>query len=159
MAEFKDLERAKKTFDTLCRALENNDWRYQKDEEALTIECGARGEDLPMELNIRVDPDLMLVVLLSRIPFAIPEDKRLDMAIAVSVVNNRLVDGCFDYNVMTGNLLFRMTNSFMESQIGEDVFSYMLYCSCATIDDYNDKFLMFAKGMLSMEQFLATNMN
>ena len=30
----------------------------------------------------------------------------------------------------------------------------MLMVSAATIDEYNDKFLMIAKGMISFEQFL-----
>ena len=52
-----------------------------------------------------------------------------------------------------------MTNSFLESKISEEVFAYMLYCSCQTIDEYNDKFLMLAKGMISIEQFLSTLAN
>lgn len=154
MAEEKNLIQAKAVFDSFCRTLDSHDWHYQKDESELSIECGAQGEDLPMKLNIYVDADRMLVMLLSHLPFAIQEDKRLDVAIAVSAINNILVDGCFDYNVGSGHLCFRMTNSFIESTLGEDVFSYMLFCSAQTIDEYNDKILMLAKGMLSMEQFL-----
>lgn len=159
MAEQKNLEHAQMTFKALCRALEKNDWHYEKDEEKLSIECGARGDDLPMELTVRVDVDRMLVMLLSRIPFVIKEDKRLDVAIAVSAINNRLVDGSFDYDVSSGHIFFRMTNSFIESILNEEVFAYMLYCSCQTIDEYNDKFLMLSKGMLSVEQFLSSLSN
>ena len=53
-------------------------------------------------------------------------------------------------------MYYRMTNSFMESVISEEVFAYLLYASCNVIDDFNDKFLMLAKGMLTLEQFLAT---
>ena len=107
-----------------------------------------------MELDIRVDADRMLVMLLSLVPFTIQEDKRLEVAIAVSAINNALVDGCFDYDITSGRMFFRMTNSFIESQLGEDLFSYMLFCSCQTIDEYNDKLLMVSKGMLPIEQFL-----
>ena len=149
------MEKARSVFGTVCRALDNREWNYKKDEEALKIECGARGEDLPMELTINVDADRMVVLVLSHIPFIIPEDKRLDAAIAVAAVNNRLVDGCFDYDIKSGHLFFRLTNSYMDSMIGEDVFFYMVLCSCQTIDEFNDKIFMLAKGMLSMEQFLA----
>jgi hypothetical protein len=159
MAELKNLEQAKLAFATLCRTLEKNDWRYKKDEEALSIECGAQGEDLPMEFSVRVDADRMLVMLLSHMPFKIAEDKRLDVAIAVSAINNALVDGCFDYDVATGNMFFRMTNSIIESSLGEEVFAYMLFCSCQTIDEYNDKLLMVAKGILPIEQCLKTLAN
>ena len=154
MAEIKDLKLAKDTFATLCRALDAEDWKYKKDEENLCIECGARGEDLPIEFKVSIDADRMLVILLSNMSFSIREDKRLDVAIAISAINNVLVNGFFDYNLVTGNIIFRMTNSFIESKLGEEVFKYMVYTSCATIDEYNDKFLMLSKGMLSLEQFL-----
>ena len=157
MAEQKQL--ALDTCATLCKALDNNDWKYKKDEEKLTVECGAQGDDLPMEITIHVDAERQIVLLFSKLPFAIQEDKRLDVAIAVSAVNNVLADGCFDYDVTNGRMYFRMTNSFMDSVLHEEVFAYMLYCSCKTIDDYNDKFLMLAKGMIEMEKFLAEVMN
>lgn len=159
MSEEKKLMQAKATFDVLCRTLDSDNWHYKKDEENLRIECGARGEDLPMEITIKVDTDRQVVLLFSRLPFAIQEDKRLDVAIALSAINNTIVDGCFDYDIKSGNIFFRMTNSFLDSTIGQEVFLYMMYCSCKTIDDYNDKILMLAKGMLSMEQFLESLKN
>lgn len=154
MADLKNLEQAKVVYNTICRTLENNDWHYTGDDEKLKIECGARGEDLPMELSIYVDAERRLIMLISHLPFAIQEDKRLDVAIGVTAINNVLVNGCFDYDVATGNMIFRMTNSFIDSVIGEDTIKYMLFCSCQTIDEYNDKLLMLAKGMLSIEQLL-----
>ena len=159
MAEVKNLEQAKDVFATLCRTLDKNEWHYKKDEEKLSIECGAQGDDLPMQLTMMVDADRMHVMLLSLIPFAIQEDKRIDVAIAVSAVNNALVVGCFDYNVATGDLIFRMTNSYRDSILGEEVFDYMLVGACKIIDEYNDKFLMISKGMLPIEQFLSTLSN
>lgn len=159
MAEQKYLEQAKAEFNTLCRTLDNENWKYKKKEEELTIECGARGDDLPMDLVFRVNADKRLVTLFSHLPFAIQDDKRLDLAIGISALNNVLVDGCFDYDIKSGHIFFRMTNSFVDSTLGEEVYGYMLYCACRTIDDYNDKFLMLAKGMMSMEQFLKDVMN
>lgn len=156
MAEMKNPEQAKVVFGQFCQTLDKHDWKYQKDEEKLLISCSARGDDLPMELNIRVDADRSVVVLFSHMPFAIQEDKRLDLAVAVTAINNALADGSFDYNIADGNLYFRMTNSFVDSTLGEEVFSHMLFASCAIIDEYNDKFLMLAKGMISIQNFLAT---
>lgn len=155
MTDEKKIQEAKATFATLCRTLDKNNWKYQIDEEKLSIFCGAQGDDLPMEITVNVDVDKRLVLLFSRIPFAIQEDKRLDVAVAVSAINNALVDGCFDYNIATGSLFFRMTNSFIECELSEEVFAYMLFCSCQIIDEHNDRFLMLSKGLLSMEQFLS----
>ena len=159
MAEQKNLEQAQSVFGTICQTLDKQGWHYKKNEEKLSIECGAQGDDLPMEVTFSVDAGRMVVMLLSHLPFVIQEDKRLDVAIAVSALNNALSDGSFDYDVASGHMFFRMTNSFLESKLGEDVFTYMLICSFRIIDDYNDKFLMLAKGMISLEQFLSSLAN
>ena len=155
MDELNNLAQARAEFEILCQTFDNHQWKYQKNEEKLAVDCGAQGDDLPMDITVTVDADRMLVMLLSKMSFVIQEDKRLDVAIAVSAINNLLVDGSFDYNITTGRIFFRMTNSFRDSEIREAVFSYMLLCSFQTIDEYNDKFLMLAKGMLSIEKFLA----
>lgn len=154
MADEKTLKQAQTVFETLCRTMDAKGFHYEKQADKLSIFCSVRGEDLPIELNIAVDAERRLVMFLSHIPVVTPEDKRLDMAVAVSIVNNKLVDGSFDYDVTSGHMFFRLTSSFLESVIGEEVFLYMLLCASQTIDEYNDKFLMLAKGMMSLEQFV-----
>lgn len=159
MDERKKMEQAKAAYETLCQTLDSHQWKYNKIEGELAISCGVQGEDLLMDIKVKVDADKMIVLLISHLPVVVPENKRLDVAIAVSVINDELVHGCFDYDVTSGHIFFRMTNSFMESKMSEAMFTYMLYCSSETIDEYNDKLLMLAKGMLSMEQFLSDMAN
>jgi len=61
MAEEKNIVQAKAAFNTLCQALENHDWKYSKDEENLSIECGAQGDDLPMNLTVRINSEKQIV--------------------------------------------------------------------------------------------------
>ncbi len=154
MAEEKDLKQAKVVFDSVCQMLDGEGWKYDRNDAELRIDTGVKSDDLPIKLIIRVDAERQLVTLLSHIPFAVAEDKLVELAIAVSVVNNRLVDGCFDYNILSGDIFFRITNTYRESILGEDMFRYMLYAACNMIDEYNDKFLMIAKGVISLEQFI-----
>ncbi|MCD7785551.1 MAG: YbjN domain-containing protein [Oscillospiraceae bacterium] len=156
MADEMKVAKANEVYKLLCQTLEKNNWKYKKDEEKLSIECGAQGDDLPVEFIVKVDAERQLVLLTSHLPFVIQEDKRVDMAMVISVINNLLVDGCFDYSVTNGHIFFRMTNSFIESTVSESVFMYMLLCSFKTIDDYNDKLLMVAKGMITTEQFISS---
>ena len=151
------LARAQRVFRGLCDNLDSRNWNYRKDEENLRIECGAKGDDLPIDLSIRVEEDRQLIMLLSTLPFNVPEDKRLDVAIAVTYVNNKLVDGSFDYDVTRGRLLFRMTSSFIESDIGNDLFTYLVMCSCQTIDAFNEKFAKLAMDAMSLEDFISNN--
>lgn len=153
MADVK-VERAQRTFATLCRALTDMGLPFNKDEAQLIIECNARGEDLPMKIRVRVDPERQITTLISYIPFTVPQDKRFEMAIAISLVNNSLADGSFDYNIGEGDIFFRMTSSFIDSEVGDDVFKYMIACSFGTIDEYNDKFLMLNKGLIGIDYFM-----
>ena len=65
-----------------------------------------------------------------------------------------MVDGSFDYDFITGSIIFRLTSSYRESLIGKELLAYMLMCACYTIDEYNDKFLMVAKNEMTIEEIL-----
>ena len=52
-------------------------------------------------------------------------------------------------------MFFRMTTSFIDSEIGHELFLYLVGCSLGTIDEYNDKFLMISKGLLKIENFIS----
>ena len=147
-------EHALLAFKSICDNLDAHHWKYKKNEDNLTIDSGAQGEDLPIDFTIKVNEDKQLVLLLSHQPFVTPGDRRIDMAVAASVVNNCLVDGCFDFDIRNGHMFFRMVSSFCDSILGDDLFSYMIACSCKTIDDFNDKFMMLATGMITVEQFI-----
>ena len=150
---FNKAEAADKAYKTLCTMLDNKGWRYKKDNEGRVINCSARGEDLPMDIIIRVDEERSLISLLSRMPFDIKEEKKIDAAIAVTMVNSYLADGHFIYDLASGGIVFKMTSSFLGSELGELLFEYMLLVSCHTIDEYNDKFLMLSLGNLDIDAF------
>ena len=133
--------------------LDDREISYDKHEDDFVVKCTVRGEDLPMDILIIVRPEQQIVSLISPIGFDIPEDKRIDVALAVNIANYGIIDGSFDYDIGDGDLRFRMTSSFRESILGKDLFDYMLMVSAITIDHYNDKFLMLAKGMITLEQF------
>lgn len=154
MADEKQLKQAQAAFQTLCEMLEESNWHYEKDAEKLLITCGAQGEDLPMKIRLEVDAERQLIILLSQMPYTIPESKRTALAVAVSAANHGMVDGSFDYDYLDGDIIFRVTSSFRDSLVGKDIFEYMLLCACYTIDKYNDKFLMVAKSDMSNEEIL-----
>lgn len=154
MADQNVVKQAQAVYRSLCTMLDEDDWHYEKDEENLTISCNARGDDLSMALKVEVDAERQLVFLTSPMPFRVPQEKREAMAIAVSAANEPMVDGSFDYNYQTGSLLFRLTTTFRESLIGKDLFTYMMYVSCNTIDEYNDKFLLVCKKEMDTDEII-----
>ena len=149
-----NMQKAKEVFDTVVNMFDTRNLNYDKHEEKLLIKSGFTGEDLPIEFIVVIKPDQEVVQVLSRLPLSMPEDKRIDGAIAVCAANYGIVDGCFDYDLNDGEITFRLTSSYRESTLGEELFEYMIMCAAGTIDDYNDKFFMLSKGMMTLQQFL-----
>ena len=153
MAEY-DMKKAEEVYDTLCSMLDNIGWKYDKVEEKLMIKSGVKGEDLPIDFIVVVKPRNQVVQFISSMPFNMPEDKRVEGALAVCTANYGLVDGSFDYDLSDGQIVFRLTSSYRDSLLSEALFEYMIMVSASTIDKYNDRFFMLAKGMISLEQFI-----
>lgn len=150
-------KQGQKVYETICAMFDDLGYHYQKHEEQLAITCTVHGEDIPMEMIIIVRADRRIVSLSSPMPFKVPEDKRIDMALAVHVANYGMVDGSFDYNISNGEITFRLTACYIESILSKDLFEYMLMVSASTVDSYNDKFLMLSKGVLTLEQFIESD--
>lgn len=152
------MERANEVYNTLTTMLDARDWNYKKDEEKLLIKSGIKGDDLPVEFFIVVKPNNEVVQFISVLPFNMPEDKRVDGAIAVSIANYGLIEGSFDYDIMDGEISFRLTTSYRGgSTISDDLLESMIYIASSTVDQYNDKFFMIAKGMMTIEQLIETD--
>lgn len=156
MADEKKMELAKQVYATLCTAIDKREWNYQKDEEKLVAYFGVNGDDIPMQFILVVDAERQLIRVMSPLPFKMSESKRMEGAIATCVASYGMADGSFDYDLSDGTIVFRMTASFRESLIGEGLFQYLISCSCAMVDAYNDKFLAIDKGLLSITDFISS---
>ncbi|MBE6960790.1 MAG: hypothetical protein E7448_08760 [Ruminococcaceae bacterium] len=155
MADDKKLELAQQVYQTLCDSLDHCNLKYGKEEEKLLVHFGMNGEDIPLHFIIFVDVDKQLVTALSPLPFKMSEAKRMEGAIAACAATYGMVDGSFDYNLETGSITFRLTVAFMDSKLGEGVFKYMIGCSGAMAEKYNDMFFALDKGVIGLEDFLA----
>lgn len=146
---------AKQVYQTLCDAIDNRGWKYGKDEEKLLVHFGVNGDDIPMNFILVVDAKRQLVRLMSPLSCKMSENKRMEGALATCAASYGMANGNFDYNLSTGEIVFRMTASFRGSVIGEGLFQYMISCACAMVDQYNDQFLAIDKGVLSIADFIA----
>ena len=153
MAEQQRNKNADAVFKTLCDALDDRHWKYDKHPEDSVVHFIVGGEDIPMEFVVYIDSEKELIRMMSQLPFAFSEARRIEGAIATCHATYKLADGSFDYDFKTGRILFRLTSSFRSSLISKELIAYMIDCSCYTVDEYNDKFLMIDKGMLSIEDF------
>lgn len=154
MSEELDLQKAKQVFATIVNLFERNNWSFEKIEDKLMIKTGFNGEDIPLDCTIFVKPKNQVVQIISVLPFKMPEDKRVEGAIAVSVANYGLVDGCFDFDMKDGEIYYRLTSSYRGGLPDASLFEYMIWCALSTVDDYNDRFFMLAKNMIDINKFM-----
>ena len=154
MADQNNLELTKRLYATLCAALDERRWKYRSNDEEMSIEYIVNGDDIPMRFIARFDAEHTLVRIFSPLPLSVREDKRLEMAVAVSMINNLLVVGCFDLDMEDGELRFRISNSFCDSAVSADAFLYLLQMGIDIVEHYNDKLFMLATGVISLEKFV-----
>lgn len=148
------LKQAQTVFGTICKYLDAHDWKYEKDEDELSVRLTTKGEDLIIPIAIRINTQLMIVSIISPIPIEVPEDKRVGMTIAVTAANYTIVDGSFDYSVNNGAIVYRLTTSYRDSIISANLIEYLLLCTCVTADEYNDKFEKVIKDDLNAGEML-----
>lgn len=151
-------KRAKQMYELLCKTLDDRGLRYSKDgkdeDGDWKVHFGGTGEDLQMNFVIYIDVGRQLFRFMSPMPFKIGEEHRLDVAIATCQANNLMVDGNFDYNIDTGSIIFKMTTTFRDSVISQDLVDYMLGVTINMADEFNDKFLSLDKGTMTLDEFL-----
>ena len=152
MATEKDITAAKIIYNGVKSTLDNMGWTYDENETELRIVTGAGGKDISINLGIYVDAEKHIVTILSKLPIDVPEDLRIDLSFAVSLINNRLVDGSFDYNAFEGGLYYRTTVAYHDCSLSNEVFDYMIYITCRTVDNYNGMLNKLSKSEISMSE-------
>ena len=154
MVDAKLRKTAEGVYELICKMLDGRNWKYDREDAELILHFGVNGEDIPMEFLIVVDAERQLVRLMSLLPFTAGADKLTELAIATSYANYKMADGSFDFDLVKGRIVYRMTTSYRESLLSEELFNYMVSYACYAVDKYNDRFLMLIRGALSVEQFI-----
>lgn len=147
---------AKVVFDSLVAHLNKIKLNFAQEEkdDSYVIRFNMSGDDIPMRFFLYVNTDKQLITLHSPQPVTFSADK-IDLACkAICAINYRLTDGDFQIDVRDGEVLFNMSNSYAGSLISGDVFDYMLGMSINIVDEFNDKLLMLAKGMMDLDTLM-----
>lgn len=146
--------KAKEIYNSLCTALEANNWHFRKVEDDMVVVATIKGDDFPIDFIIKVNPEIEKFTFISCLPTKVPEDKRVDFALAVCQANYGLTQGRFDYNISDGTISYENYTSFKFNEINPEHYEYLIMISAGIIDKYNDKFFMLEKGVITIKQFI-----
>lgn len=146
----------KEVFTSFCNYLDEIEWKYDinEDEGIYQIFVSSKGEDLQINLSVNFLVNNQIVTIYSKLPFIVSEEKRVEMALAIHMINNAILDGTFCYDINEGEIYFKMTSCFRGGLISKETFNYLLFLSCSVIDDYNDKLLAIDRGFLDLAGLL-----
>lgn len=147
-------ERALEIYEMCCRTLDENDWKYERREEDLVILLKVQGEDLPLNMIIRIAEKKSVLQFICVLPFKFSEEKRVEGALAVSIANYGMINGAFDFDLNDGEIRFRLTQSYaMDNNISPELFLLLMALALGTTDKYDDRFFALEKDLLSLEDF------
>lgn len=149
-----ELMQARNAFEAICEAMDSYDLSYEKDEEDLSVHLILNGDYMPIALDFQVIPDRELIRMISPMPFTVPRERRLEMAVAVTLINPRILNGCYDLNLNTGTMYFRLIHSFSGSDASVEAIRYLISITNCTENLYNDKLIMVKQGIISLRRLV-----
>ena len=147
-------KRAKEVFQMICFSLENRNWKYNKKESELMVSFSVVGKDLPMHLKIYVEADREIVTCYTSQDFTVPKEKVPAFCMGICAINNHLIDGSFDFDILRRVVTYRLTASYHDAVLGSELIQYIFDCSTATVDDVNVEMKAFAEGKLDYDKFI-----
>ena len=145
---------ASDVYQLFLKHFDEHDFRYEKNDADLVIKLTVQGEDLPQPTVIRVIEKANAVLIQSPMPFSVPEDKRTDMAVAITIVNYSMINGGFEMDLSNGMLSYKIAQGLFDEDFSEKTVEYMLTLTFGSTDRFNDKFFGLAMGMMTLEQFI-----
>ena len=148
------MAKAKEVYDRLVAALRAKEWEFTPHEEDLVIVSGCTGDDFPIQFLFKADAGRECLSFHTNKFVKFEDDKLLDAAYAVAVANHGMVFGHFDLNLNDGSIIYTMSNSFVDADLGGGFFFDMLMTAVNTTDKYNDRFIMLSKGMIDLKKFI-----
>lgn len=141
---------AREIFNLIIKAFDSKGWRYKVEEDDMKLITSFRGDDLAMPIIFIVDKDRELVRAHSVLETKFSKERRVEGSVATSLINWRLINGCFDYDMSDGQVVFRMVESFRNCTLSEDIIHYLVNCIAQTVDDYNDLLQQMALGQADL---------
>ena len=143
-----------RVYDLFKKFLTDNGIRFKEDEDALQLEYTVTEDDLPQPTVIRIIEHQDLVQIISPMPFIVPKDKRLDVAVAAAIANDHILNGSFALNFSNGDLRFRVSQSYVDMELSEEFARYFFSMAVMAIDQYNDLFSRLSMGEMSLQEFI-----
>lgn len=148
------MEAGRKVFQQMVSYLRNemnlNFEEYER-EDRFGIEFNMSGDDLPMKFFIDIRPGNAVVKIRSSLPVKFDGDKLELGCQAVTVINYRLSVGRFYIDPRDGEVIYDLVSYYSGSRVNNKLFEALIGISVNIVDEFNDKLLLLAKDMYTLD--------
>lgn len=146
---------AKQMYRRMCSALEREGLKYLTMEETLSALLDFELADaMPIQMILYVNPQLQTLHVMSQLPFQMRESKRVDGALAATVVSRDLDFGCFTVNINDGSVLFTMAECFRDGLLEEALICRMIAHTYSVVKKHGKTFLGLDQGELGISELI-----
>ena len=134
--------------------------QFESYDDDLVAKIFFTSDDFPTEFIISVDGERELVGFVAKLPFTAPKEKRVDIAFATGIANNTLLNGNFDFDYRSGEIYFRMAQSFKGGvTLTNESIEHLIYVAILTMDEFNDRFFMICDDAMTLQKFVESMEN
>ena len=144
---------AQAVYDTMIRALKGIDWKFQELGDHV-IRYTYTGKDFPMDFLVMIRDKADMVLFRTVMPCRIPDDKMTEALLATHMANNKFRMGEFVLDFERKQVSFALNPLYEDATPREEWFIYLMQLAHMVADEYNDKFMMLAKGMISLQDII-----
>lgn len=144
---------AKKIYKTVCKTLDSMKINYTEHEDDLVVTLGHKGEDMNHDLIIAVNEKQEAIQLVEQLPFDIASDKAVDVAVALSMINSKLLLGHFTLDFNKLKVCFELAQTFTGVSFSEATIQRLVGALVITVEEYDDKLIALNKGYLKFTDF------
>ena len=152
--EDKALISAQRVFQTVCKALDELGFRYEKDEENFTTKVLYTADDIPCNFALFLGKNWEFIEIVEFLPFTCEVGKFIDLAFAVSATNATLADGSFWLDITDGTSAFKLTSVYQDSLISTDLIKYMIEITLYTVDKYSEKLYNLTTNEITLQEYM-----
>lgn len=142
-------EKALKMRETVKEAFGLLGFDYELDNDGATFCFKVTGEDLAIPGFINVYNRCYDVK--SYVPCDVGQDKMIDVILLCNYLNTLIPYGTVYYDTKPDAVIFRIEQFHDESLVSAEQVKIAVLTSLNIIDEFNDKFFMLVKGMISLE--------
>ena len=138
----------------LCGALTRRDLPFRSREETGGLYLTAEGKGLPRITRFSINMLSETVSLYCAFPIYMPEELRIEGAVAACAATADLPDGRFGCDVRHGRINYRLTASCFGSEFGDGFADYLLDRAVTAANTYAEGFRRLGAGEISLTDFL-----